>query len=149
MAEITIEGVTSFEERLRDIEKSLREKISSALESEMQEKVVNRARNEFVPVGDSGELGDSIRLEKAKIQQGRSERGQYTEGADLVVSVTAGGDGIDYAVAVHEYPSEYNPPSWENVDVKFRVGGAKYIEKPLFEAENDLLDRLAAKINLE
>jgi hypothetical protein len=148
MAEITLTGISQLEEKLRNIEKSMRDKLSLALESEMQEKVVDRAKNEFVPVGDSGKLRDSIRLEKARVQQGRTEGGQYTEGADLVVSVTAGGDGIDYAVAIHEYPSEYNPPTWENVDVQFRVGGAKYIERPLFEAENGLVDRLAGKVKL-
>lgn len=148
MAEITIEGINALEGRLRDIERSMRDKLSTALESEMQEKVVERSRNEFVPIGESGKLGDSIRLEKATVQQGRTEGGQYTEGADLVVSVVAGGDDIDYAVAIHEYPSEYNPPSWENVDVKFQVGGAKYVERPLLEAEDGLIDRLAEKVKL-
>ncbi len=148
MAGISITGISALSTRLRDIERSTRESLSTALESEVEEKVVKRSREEFVPVG-KGELRDTIRLEKARVEQGRTETGQYTEGADLVVRVVAGGEGIDYAVAVHETPSEYDPPTWEGKNVEFKTGGSKYLERPLFEMENGLLSRLGKKVGFK
>lgn len=148
MAELELTGINEMGKRLKDIEKSLRDDLSNALETEMQERVVDRARDEFVPVG-LGELRDSIRLDKARVEQGRTEKGQYTEGADLVVRVIAGGPGIDHAVSVHETPSQYDPPTWQGKDVKFKVGGSKYLEKPLLEAENGLLDRIGSKVGFK
>lgn len=148
MADFELTGISEINRRLKDIEKSMRDNLSTALEIEMQERVVDRAKNEFVPVG-LGELKDSIRLVKAKVEQGRTETGQYTEGADLVVRVIAGGPGIDHAVSVHETPSQYDPPTWQGKDVKFRVGGSKYLERPLFEAENGLLERIGSKVEFK
>lgn len=147
MATLTLDGVSALNRRIREIEKSLRDSLSTAMEEEMEQKVAERARNEFVPVG-LGKLRDSIHVEKARVEQGRTETGQYTERADLVVRVVAGSPDIDHAVSVHETPSEYDPPTWRGVDVKFKVGGAKYIEKPLLEAENGLAERLAGKMKL-
>lgn len=148
MADLELTGITEISKRLQDIEKSMRDNLSNALETEMQERVVDRAKNEYVPVG-LGALRDSIRLDKAKVEQGRTEKGQYTEGADLVVRIIAGGPGIDHAVSIHETPSEYDPPTWQGKDVKFKVGGSKYLEKPLLEAENGLLDRIGSRVGFK
>lgn len=148
MAEITLTGISALEARLKEIERSLRDDISAALEQEAEEKIAQRARDEFVPVAD-GELRDSIRVEKARVEQGRTESGQYTQGADLVVVITAGGPDIDYAVAVHETPSGFDPPTWEGKDVQFTVGGPKYVERPLMEAENGMAGRIAEKVKLK
>lgn len=134
MAELTLTGISALQTRLRDIDRSMREKMSAAMERDMEERVAERARNEFVPVKE-GELKDSIRVEKARVEQGRTETGQWTEGADLVVRVVAGGPEISHAVAVHETPSEFDPPTWEGKTVQFTRGGAKFLERPLLEAE--------------
>jgi hypothetical protein len=54
----------------------------------------------------------------------------------------------DYAVVVHETPSGFDPPTWQGKEVKFTRGGPKYLERPLMEAENGMIDRIAAKVKL-
>lgn len=144
MADILITGVSGLEARLRSISANLRRSIESAIQEEAGN-IVKRAKDEFVPV-DSGELRDSIRVEKSGISQGRDEGGRFTSEANMSISVVAGGPGIEYAVAVHETPSDYDPPTWEGKKVNFTKGGAKYLEKPLFEAENGMIERIAGKV---
>jgi hypothetical protein len=147
MAELTLTGISALQTRLRDIDRSIRDQMSQAMERDMEERVAERARNEFVPVAE-GELRDSIRVESARVEQGRTETGQWTEGADLVVRVVAGGPNIEHTIAVHETPSEYDPPSWEGKVVQFTTGGHKYVERPLLEAENGMVQRIAEEVKL-
>lgn len=146
MADLTLTGISALQSRLRDIDRSIRDSMNSALEKEA-EAIAERSRNEFVPVGE-GTLRDSIRVESARVEQGRTETGQWTEGADLVVRVVAGGPEISHAVSVHETPSEFDPPTWEGKTVQFTKGGSKFLERPLLEAENGLASRIAGGIKL-
>lgn len=146
MAELTLTGISAIQSRLREIDRSIRSSMNSALEREA-EAIAERSRDEFVPVGE-GALRDSIRVEKSRVEQGRTETGQWTEGADLVVRVIAGGPEIPHAVAAHETPSEFDPPSWEGKTVQFKTGGHKYLERPLLEAENGLASRIAKEVKL-
>lgn len=146
MADLTLTGISALETRLRDIDRSIQNSMNSALEKEAEE-IARRSRDEFVPVGE-GTLRDSIRVESARVEQGRTETGKWTEGADLVVRVIAGGPNIEHTVAVHEYPSEFNPPTWEGTEVQFRTGGPQFLLRPLLEAENGLVNRIAGEVKL-
>lgn len=146
MADLTLTGISALQSRLREIDQSIRSSMNSALEKEAEE-IARRSRDEFVPVGE-GTLRDSIRVEKARVEQGRTEIGQWTEGADLVVRVVAGGPEISHAVSVHETPSEFDPPTWEGKTVQFTKGGSKFLERPLLEAENGLAARIAGGVKL-
>jgi hypothetical protein len=65
-------------------------------------------------------------------------------GATIVVEMGYGGPAVTYAIAVHETPSKYDPPSWRGKSVHFTVGGPKYLEKPTLEAIPGMDARLAA-----
>jgi hypothetical protein len=64
-----------------------------------------------------------------------------------------GSGAEDYALAVHEHPSSHSPPSWlaSSMDsgghqVKFTVGGPKFLESALTDAEFGMKDRIAASV---
>jgi hypothetical protein len=144
---VSISAKTSTEimDKIRKLSKLMREQISTALEEEA-EVIAKRSREEFVPV-DSGKLRDSIRVVSG-VEQGRSNKGQFTESADISVTITAGGPDVPHAVAVHETPSGFDPPTWEGKEIHFTTGGPKYLELPLLEAENGLIERIASKVKL-
>lgn len=102
------------------------------------EDIMERSQREFVPV-DSGNLRDSGQVTL-------SEDGTI-DGLQVILSY---GDEktADYALTVHETPSGFDPPTWEGKPVQFTTGGPKYLEKPLFEAENGMIERIASKIRL-
>ena len=54
------------------------------------------------------------------------ESRQTLDGPEATVGV--GGPAEAYALAVHEHPSEHDPPSWVGVDVQFVTGGPKFLE---------------------
>ncbi len=78
--------------------------------TEAAERVVARAR-ELAPVGRTGRLRDSIRVEGILDKDGR-----------IVAEVRAGGDGIDYAAVVHEQ----------------HATKSKFIQKPALEVGREL-----------
>lgn len=131
--------------KIRKLSKLMRSQIETALVEEA-EAIAQRSKDEFVPV-DSGKLRDSIQV-ISSLEQGRSEKGQFTESADISVTISAGGPDVPHAVAVHETPSDHDPPTWEGKEIKFTRGGPKYLERPLLEAENGLIERIAAKVKL-
>lgn len=67
------------------------------------------------------------------------------KGPAYEVTMGFGGAAAAYAMAIHEVHSEYDPPTWKGVDVKFKPSGRgrKYLEKPLRERSGDMNDRLA------
>ena len=147
MATYTLRGFDSLEARIRDLTREIRQNAQDALREEAEE-IVKLAKD-IVPV-ESGDLRDSIRVEESGtgIVQGRTEGGRFTEGADVSISVVAGGPGLEHAVAVHEYPSEYNPPTWNGVQVVFKKAGTgpKFIERPLRDRSRGLAGRVAGKV---
>jgi hypothetical protein len=71
-------------------------------------------------------------------------------GLDAEVTLAYGGAASAYAIAVHETPSEHDPPSWRGKSVTFNPAGhgAKYLERPLMDAVGGMADRIAKKIEL-
>ena len=77
------------------------------------------------------------------------------EGRDISVRLSYGGAASDYALAVHEHPSEHSPHSWKVAEAEGRgihwnaAGtGPKFLEGPVQEARAHLGERLADRIDL-
>lgn len=104
------------------------------------EKVMGRAKKEFVPVV-TGTLRNSGHVQKPEIS-----------GNKIEVVLGFGGPAAAYALAVHENPragkthgvspsgKPYPKNRWS------RVGGYKYLETPFLEAAPGLPDAVAKKI---
>jgi len=75
----------------------------------------------------------------------------YYLGRQVTVELSYGGAAAAYALAVHEHPSKYSPPSWQGVQVTFSPSGTgpKYLERPLMAAVSTLPADLAKDLNLE
>lgn len=144
MADFTLRGVADLNKRLTEISRETKENISRAALEEA-EAIAERSRTEFVPI-NTGNLASTIKVVKGDLSQGRNELGQYTSGSAIEVKIIAGDETTPQALAIHEHPSPHDPPSWEGVDVKFRHGGAKYLERPLNEAIGGMAERAGKKI---
>ncbi len=139
VASFEIHGIADMVNRLRMLSHNLPGRAAAALYSEA-EAIMTRAKDEFVPV-DLGTLRASGMVDPPVI-----------EGATISVRLSFGGAAAAYALAVHEYPSGHNPPSWDKAaEVTFHPEGRgpKYLEIPLREAAEDMAGRLAQKLNLD
>lgn len=129
----SITGLAEAQARLRKAKSDTEDRLRAALAEEAN--AVLTAAQASVPV-DKGELRDSGTVSAVEV-----------EGS--VVSVTVGfgsGPSAAYAAAVHETPSAYDPPSWRKTPPHFRIGGPKFLERPIKEASAGLADRIAAKL---
>ncbi len=144
----SLRGVADLAKRLKDISTETRSNLSSAAEDEANA-IVLRSQNEFVPERE-GRLKNTIKVVKSTLSQGRDRSGQFTSGADIEIKIIAGDETTPYALTIHEYPSEHNPPSWEGVDVQFNPSGRgpKFLEKPLNESIDGMAERIAVKVKI-
>jgi hypothetical protein len=71
-------------------------------------------------------------------------------GPNISVVLGFGGPASAYAIAVHEHPSSFDPPSWKGTQVTFSPSGhgPKYLEKPLYKAAATLQADLARDLAL-
>lgn len=96
---------------------------------------IMRASQDAVPV-DLGTLRDSGFVDQPDI-----------DAHSVSVRMGYGGAAKAYALAVHENPSQHDPPSWGGRKVVPRPGGQggpKYLERPFREHQDDVT-RLVAK----
>lgn len=130
-----LDGVSDAIKRVNAIAKDTRTDTAKAIRYEVEKIGTNADRN-YVPV-DQGILRGSKYIE-----------GPTIEGNNIEVKIGYGGAASAYAAAVHETPSEHDPPSWEGVNVEFkpRGRGRKYLELPLNEAMPGMGDRIAERI---
>lgn len=71
-------------------------------------------------------------------------------GKDIEVTLGYGGAASAYALAVHEHPSQFDPPSWKSAgEVEFSPSGRgpKYLEKPLNAAIPGMASRIADNLD--
>lgn len=112
--------------------------IKSGLVSE-GESIMDRSKAEFVP-RDQGNLAASGQV---------TVEGETGPLDDFLVIMSYGDDKTAaYALTVHETPSGFDPPTWQGKEVRFTTGGPKYLERPLFEAEAGMLERIADRVKL-
>lgn len=100
------------------------------------EEIMADSKSLFVPV-DQGTLAGSGGV------------AMTTTGDDVEATLSYGGSATDYAVVVHEHPSQYDPPSWVAAGkVTFSPAGRgpKFLERPFMAATVGMLERLSASI---
>lgn len=112
--------------------------IGGALYRQAQ-KIMADSKEHYVPV-DLGTLKSS----------GKVAPPTYL-GRTVTVELSYGDAAAAYALAIHEHPSKYSPPSWQGTQVTFSPSGTgpKYLERPLMAALPRLPQELARDLNLE
>jgi hypothetical protein len=134
---VSLEGVGLMQWKLQRLIDDVPKKVASALYVEA-ELVMTRSKDEFVPV-DHGTLKNNGHVGRPVI-----------DSDGISVELGFGGPAAEYALAVHEHPSEYDPPTWQGKAIVFQPDGRgpKYLEKPMMEAVNGMADRIASGIDL-
>lgn len=129
-----LDGVSDAIKRVNAIAGKLRTDTAKAVRYEVEK--IGTAADRIVPV-DLGTLRAS-----------KTITGPEMIGDQIEVVIGYGGAAAAYAAAIHETPSEHDPPSWEGVTVDFKVKGTgrKYLEIPLVEAMPGMPDRIAERI---
>lgn len=128
--------IESMLRRLEDVKRNVYQGVRHGLVSEGE--AIMAVSQERVPeaTGKLKSTGQVTLIEDGTI-----------DGLQVVLSYGDETTGI-YPVVVHETPSGYDPPTWEGKAIKFTKGGPKYLERPLFEAENGMIDRIAGHVKL-
>lgn len=142
----TLRGVADLNRKISEISRESKENLSLAALEEA-ESIAERSRNEFVPI-ETGNLASTIKVVSGDLSQGRNDLGQFTSGSAVEVRIIAGDDSTPQALAIHEHPSQFSPPSWEGVDVQFQPSGRgpKYLELPLNESIGGMAERVGSKV---
>lgn len=136
MTSFKLEGRDEVIKNLRRVQKKTPKRLAAALFKQAN-KIMTRSKRDYVPV-DLGALKSSGKVEKPEIKSG-------------VVSVlmTYGGNAAPYALAVHENPSGFDPPSWKGIVTFSPSGrGPKYLQIPMELANKTLADDLAKDLKL-
>lgn len=144
----SLRGVADLRQKLVDLTRETKENLSLATQEEA-ERIAEISRNERVPV-DTGNLASTIRVisDDSGLKQGRNVLGQFTSEAVVEVKIIAGDETTPQALAIHEHPSGFDPPSWEGVNVQFQPSGRgpKYLQGPLDESIGGMAERVGSKV---
>ncbi len=119
---ITITGTEQLRATLQRLGENARPMVAQALYQEA-ESIMADAKETYVPV-DLGILRASGFVKPPQV-----------DGEAISVTLGFGGAAKDYAIIQHE-----------RLDFKHRVGGAKYLERPLLAAANNLVAHLGDRI---
>lgn len=136
-----VRGASAMARKIRNIAQAQPDKVLKALYLEAELIITDSKRN-YVPI-DLGTLRNSGYV-------ALPER----SGNTVSIKFGFGGAASAYAIAVHETPSKYDPPSWKGNAVSFgqrRSGGErgpKYLERPLRNALPAIPQRIADRIKL-
>ena len=85
--------------------------------------IIDDAKENYVPF-ETGGLKESGRVSALTIEDNNAW-----------VEFGFGGPGMPRAVAIHENPSKYDPPTWRGKTVTWHQGGgSKYLERPTLAA---------------
>ena len=132
MATFKLTGTDELLRKLKDYQVKVPKHVGAALLKEGEE-IMTRSKEEFSPF-DKGTLHGSGQVKMDK------------SGKNIVARLGYGGAAAGYALAVHETPSGFDPPSWQGKAITFKRGGPKFLERPMLEAIPGMADRLAAEI---
>lgn len=122
-----LENVATVTHRLKGIGRKIPKQARQAVRTEA-ELIMSDAKLNYVP-RRSGALRSSGRV----TQIGSN---QFQATAEMSFSGP-------HSIAVHENPSKHDPPSWRGKGgVNFRIGGPKYLERPLRAAIPGMTTRL-------
>lgn len=119
-------------------------KMEAALTLEA-EQIMTTAKQDYVPVGETGILRSSGHVEPTK------RSGRRGLGDDVEISLSFGGSSAPYALAVHEHPSEHSPPTWQGKAIVFSPPGRgpKFLEIPFRLARVGMAARLAKTLGVD
>lgn len=145
MPSIQLTGIEKLQRRIKDISTQIKSNANN-ITHEIAEVIQNQAK-EYCPE-DTGRLADTIRIGEGGtgVKQGRNTLGQFTSEAVADVAILAGDETTPHALAVHEYPSRFNPPSWEGKEVHFRKGGPKFLERALKDHQDNFFETMRRKL---
>ena len=136
-------GVTAMKLRLQQAAAGFSDRLKAAVYQEAQ--IILAESKRRCPVArDGGILNASALVSEPEIN-----------GKNVSVTMSYGGAASEYAIAVHETPSEHDPPSWV---IMYQKGsmiqwttpgtGPKFLEGPINEAVPTMAARLAARLEL-
>lgn len=139
-----VKGAATLIKALQDVAAKFPDRVASAIYIESQ--IIMTESKRRCPVSaDGGILRASGRVSEP-VRQGRN----------ISCTLSYGGAADAYAIAVHETPSEHDPPSWKEMyshggEISWTTPGTgpKFLEGPINEAQGDLLQRIADRIHLD
>ena len=134
---VTLKGAAAMSRRLKNLGGRYPDTIRSVLHKHA-EIIMTISKTNFVPV-DNNALRSSGFVPPVERRTGRL----------IVAELVFGGPSEPYAIAVHETPSEHDPPSWVGKIIKFNVGSSKYLERPLMNAVPTLARKMARDLALD
>ncbi len=144
MPSIQLVGIEKLKTKLKSISTQIKSNANSITHDIAI--VIQQQAKEYCPEL-SGRLVNTIRIEDSTgIKQGRNTLGQFTSEAVAQVSILAGDETTPYALAVHEHPSRFDPPTWEGVEVNFTKGGPKFLERALKDHNDDYFENMRKKL---
>lgn len=134
-----MKGLNEILKNLERIEKELEQKQMIAVKKEAL-RIMGDSLEHYAPQ-DEGDL-----IKSSFIDEPIKENGE--------INIRFGygkGKAEEYAVALHEHPSESSPPTWEGKNLTFTKSGTgpKYLERPLMKAIDGLAERLAKDIKVK
>lgn len=133
---LDLKGTKQMQGRIRNLTRKIPDAAGTALYLEA-EHILRDSKDNYVPV-DEGTLRDFGHVTKPE-----------RSGLDITLKIVYGGAASPYALAIHEHPSKYSPPSWQGKEINFspQGRGPKYLEKPFNEALPGMSARLAKRIS--
>ena len=129
-ANIKWEGLDEFQAFLRKTPGVVRRDVEAALFQE-GENIMGDSKEDTPVAPDGGTLRASGHAKLPETKGGKTE-----------VTLAY---GTVYAVAVHETPSKYDPPSWVGKTITFNVGGPKFLENAMKKAARGFGRRMIKK----
>ena len=136
---IRITGLDKLQARLKKSGVNAAKELAGGLKVEAE--VIMTASNRIVPTSPHGGTLKTSGHVKTPVIKRRSAS----------VELGYGGAAADYALAVHEFPSKHNPPSWRGkatLNWNAAGTGAKFLEKPANAAKKGFGRRVAKNIDL-
>lgn len=137
-----------MQQRLRKIAKTYPDIVARHLFKFGEMEIMTPSKRTYVPI-DKGPLRDSGYVDLPS-----------RKGTMIIVDMFYGGASAPYALAIHEHPSQFDPPSWQGAtgggrsgafsgEVRFITGGPKYLELPMMAKVPTMARDLAKAIRFE
>lgn len=139
-----LRGVKEMEAKLKEIARLFPDRVAAAIYTEAQI-VMTESKRRCPVASDGGTLRASGQVHEP-----------VRSGNKISVTMSYGGAASAYALAVHETPSVYDPPTWRmmydqggSIDWTSEGTGPKFLEGPINEAMPEMAMRIGGRIKLE
>lgn len=139
-----MKGATEMQAKLRKLATAFPDRVAAAL-YQIAQQIMTEAKRRCPVAADGGTLRASGQV-WPPVRSGRS----------ITVMMSFGGAADAYAIAVHETPSEYDPPSWRamyahggTIEWTSSGTGPKFLESVINEYVSVMPTMLAALLNID